>query len=248
MAARTIHKQEKEQFTKLFKQDRIDRFEDRLAVLDVFLRTEHHVTVEELTDLVQRAGITLSTDFVLQTIELMCHYGFAQRNQFDNGQFRYEHRHLGQHHDHMICTKCKAIIEFEEPAVEQLQLQIAARQGFHLLQHKMELYGICRQCLDRRDVSMPLDMARSGERLFISGFSGGAKSKLRLLTMGLRVGDAVEVITNAQHGQLVIAVDYKRLVLGQGLARKIQVSVQAPCKGDEKNKPSADSLNYLDRE
>ena len=223
---RSTHTQEREQFIKLFKQDRVDRFEDRLVVLDVFLRTEHHVTIEELVILVHQSGVDVSADFIRETVDLMCHYGFAQQNRFDNGHQRYEHRHLGQHHDHMICTKCKAIIEFEDSGIEQRQLEIAAAHGFHLLQHRMELYGICRECLDRRDLLIPLDSAKTGERLQIRKFAGGTKAKLRLLSMGLRVGDDIEVITNARHGQLVIAADFKRLVLGHGLARKILVALR----------------------
>jgi len=223
MAVRTIHKQEKEQFTKLFKQDRIDRFQDRLTVLEVFLQTEHHVTVEELTALVHTHHPSLSEAFVRNTIDLMCLYGFASRNRFGNEQPRYEHRHLGQHHDHMICTKCRSIFEFEDAGLERLQLKIASENGFHVLQHKMELYGICKNCLARRDGRLQLDMAKPGERLRINAFTGGAKSRLRLLTMGLRIGDEVEVITNLNKGQLVVAVDYKRFVLGRGLAQKIEV-------------------------
>ncbi len=228
MAVQAIHKQEKEQFIKLFKQDRIDRFKDRLMVLEVFLTTEHHVTAQELTILVNAEGTSLGLEFVRDTIELMCHYGFARKNLFDNGEPRYEHHHLGQHHDHMICTKCKRIFEFQNQAVEQLQLQIAAESGFHLLQHKMELYGICRQCLDRRDIQISLDNARQGERLVVKGFSGGATSRLRLLSMGLRIGDQVEIISNVSGGQMVLAVDFKRLVIGRGLAQKIQVSLESP--------------------
>lgn len=224
MAPQTIHKQEKEQFIKLFKQDRIDRFEDRLAVLENFLGTEGHVTVDELCNLMIQAGHPLDRDFVQTTIELMCHYGFAQKNRFNNGEMRYEHRHLGQHHDHMVCTKCNTIIEFENQAIEQLQTRIAATYGFHMLQHRMELYGICRECLQRRDMLISLAMARAGERLVIKGFVGGAQARLRLLTMGLRIGDQIEVISNVQKGQLVIAADFKRLVLGRGLAEKIQVA------------------------
>jgi Fur family transcriptional regulator, ferric uptake regulator len=227
MAAQAIHKQEKEQFIKLFKQDRIDRFKDRLAILEVFLRSEHHVTAEELALLVREQGAELEIDFVRDTIDLMCHYGFAQRNSFDNGELRYEHHHLGQHHDHMICTKCKGIFEFQNQAVEQLQLQIAAQNGFHLLQHRMELYGICRQCLNRRDLQISLDNAKKGERLVIKGFAGGATSRLRLLSLGLRIGDEIEIITNVSHGQLVVAADFKRLVIGRGLAQKIQVALIA---------------------
>ncbi len=225
MAAHAIHKQEKEQFQKLFKQDRIDRFEDRLAILDVFLQTEHHATAHELTALVQEQGHSFSPDFVKDTIDLMCHYGFAKQNRFNNGEPRYEHHHLGQHHDHMICTKCKGIFEFQNPSMEQLQLKIAAANGFHVLQHKMELYGICRHCMDRQDALIPLGSTKNGERVVIKAFTGGSAARLRLLSMGLRIGDEIEIITNVSHGQLVVAADFKRLVLGRGLAQKIQVAL-----------------------
>ncbi|MFZ1200927.1 MAG: Fur family transcriptional regulator, partial [Desulfobacterales bacterium] len=58
-----IHKQEKEQFKKLFKQERIDRFEDRFRILDIFLKTEQHVTESEMTRLLQENGDELSPDF-----------------------------------------------------------------------------------------------------------------------------------------------------------------------------------------
>jgi Fur family ferric uptake transcriptional regulator len=52
---------------------------------------------------------------------------------------------------------------------------------------------------------------------------GGTAARIRLMTLGLRVGDCVEVITNFHKGQLVIASDLKRLVVGRGLAQKIMV-------------------------
>jgi Fur family transcriptional regulator, ferric uptake regulator len=231
MASQPIHRQEQEQFIKLFEKDRIDRFADRLAILEVFLKIEKHVTLSELGAQVRLTGHRFSDDFVQETIELMCRYGFAQANQFDNGVVRYEHRHLGQHHDHLICTKCQKILEFENRDLEQLQVQIAAAYGFHILQHKMELYGICRDCLDQREQVLTLDAARPGERLKIVEFTGGVQSRLRLLTMGVRIGDEVEVITNIQRGQVVLAVDFKRLVLGQGLAEKIRVVPTAAAPG-----------------
>ena len=161
----------------------------------------------------------------------MCRFGFARKNRFDNGEVRYEHRHLGQHHDHMICTKCKNIIEFEDDQLESLQVKIAAAfklivfelNNIHMLQHKMEIYGICSTCLKDRIQLMPLVSAKQGERLEIKDFTGGAKARMRLSTMGLRVGDKLEVVTNLNKGQLVVAVDYKRYVLGRGLANKILV-------------------------
>jgi Fur family ferric uptake transcriptional regulator len=218
-----IHAQEKEQFKKLFEQEDIDNLEDRIKVLEVFLQTERHISEPELVKIIKQRGIRLRAEFVADTLELMCRYGFAFKHTFENGVVQYEHRHLGQHHDHMICTKCKKIIEFKNDQLERIQVQAASTYGFHMLQHRLEIYGICSSCLKKRLDTIPLMAAKQGERLIVRQFTGGAKSKMRLMSMGLRIGDRIDVITNMNKGQLVIALDFKRLVLGRGLAEKIIV-------------------------
>ncbi len=222
-----IHVQEKQQFKKLFRQEQIDNFENRFKVLEVFLQTEKHVSVPELVERLEKTGWQMDAEFVQDTLKLMCRFGFAHKSRFDNGIVLYEHRHLGQHHDHMICTKCRKILEFEEDQIEQLQIKIAASHGFHMLQHKLEIYGICDDCLKERIQLMPLTLAKPGERLVIKEITGGATATMRLLTMGLRKDDRIEVITNHNQGQLAIAADLKRYVLGRGLAEKILVEQDA---------------------
>jgi len=217
------HNQEKKQFEKLFKKENLDNFEDRFKVLEAFLQTEKHLTSAELTQILNDNGHNLDNEFVRDTLKLMCNFGFARKSRFDNGVVRYEHFHLGQHHDHMICIKCKKIFEFEEDAIESLQVNIASKHGFHLLQHKMELYGICSKCLKEREKLMPLSMAKQGERLVIRDIMGGSGARMRLSRMGIRPEDEIEVITNVSKGQVVIAVQSSRYVIGQGLAQKIIV-------------------------
>ncbi len=219
----SIHLQEKEQFKKLFEQEGIDRLEDRMKILEAFFQTEQHLSESELFEIIKEKHFDLAPAFVSDTLDLMCRYGFASRHRFNNGVVQYEHRHIGQHHDHMICTKCKQIIEFKNNQLENLQLQVAATHGFHMLQHKMEIYGICANCLKRRLSLMPLMAAKQGEVLVVKSFKGGTRSRMRLMSMGLRVGDRIDVISNLNQGQLVIALDFKRLVLGRGLAEKIMV-------------------------
>ena len=218
-----IHRQEKQQFKKLFKQEYIDVFEDRFNILEVFLQTEKHLTVDELINLLEEKGYNFEPDFIRDTLKLMVRFGFAKKNRFNNGPVRYEHMHLGQHHDHMICTKCRKIVEFREDRLEDLQVQIAAAHGFHMLQHKMEIYGICSECLKNRVQVMPLVMAKPGERLIIKDITGGTGARMRLLSMGLRLKDEIEIVTNPKQGQIVVAVDLKRFILGRGLAQKIMV-------------------------
>jgi len=217
------HIQEKKQFEKLFKQGNIDNFEDRFKVLEAFLQTENHVTSAELTQMLNENGHKLDNEFVRDTLKLMCNFGFARKNKFDNGIVRYEHWHLGQHHDHLICIKCRKIVEFEEDALENMQIAIASKHGFHMLQHKMELYGICSKCMKERVKFMPLSMAKQGERLIVREIIGGTGARMRLLAMGIRPEDEIDVVTNISRGQLVIAIKSKRFVIGQGLAQKIIV-------------------------
>jgi Fur family transcriptional regulator, ferric uptake regulator len=218
-----IHTHERHQFKELFKQDKIDRFEDRYKILEAFLQTEQHVTVNSLWLILKEKKISLASEFIEETLELMCRFGFAQKNRFESGIVHYEHRHLGQHHDHMICTKCGKIIEFKNDQLEQLQSQVVSGFGFHMLQHRMEIYGICADCLKSREQQMPLMSARQGERVVIKNLVGGNKARLRLLSMGLRIGDELEVITNNGQGQLVVAVDFQRYVLGRGMSQKVIV-------------------------
>jgi len=218
-----IHHQEKEQFKQLFSRENIDKFEDRFKILEIFLQSENHLTRQELIQSLNDNGYVFTPEFVNDTLSLMCRFGFAQKNEFDDGVVRYEHRHLGQHHDHMICTVCGKIKEFRDQELEAMHLRVASMHGFHMLQHGLAIYGICSACTSRRTPLMPLALGKKREIFIVSEFTGGMASRMRLLSMGLRLGDRVEVITNSGNGQVVIAMDCKRYAIGRGLAEKIMV-------------------------
>jgi len=218
-----LHEQEKRQFVRLFEKEGIDDIERRLVVLKVLLGMEGHLSFQDLMATLKREGHDYDPDFVKKTLNLLCRYGFTAKKEFKGQPTLYEHRHLGVHHDHLICTKCNRIVEFESQRMEDLQLEIAALHGFHVLQHRMEIYGLCAQCLKERVPLVPLAHAHEGERGIIEEFMGGSGAQLRLATLGLRKGDEVEVITNNGQGQLVIAVNATRLAMGRGLAKKILV-------------------------
>ena len=81
-------------------------------------------------------------------MRLFVESGIAAERHFLDGPARYETAEVVQedHHDHLICTNCRTIIEFENQEIERLQDQVAATHGFHLTSHKMELYGTCPAC------------------------------------------------------------------------------------------------------
>ena len=219
----SLHQQEKRQFFRLFENEGIDRIDERMAILSAFLDVERHVTFEELLGLLREKGVDPDPDFVKKTLSLLCRYGFAAKKEFKGQPTRYEHRHLGRHHDHLICTKCNKIVEFENQQLESMQCDIAAAHGFYVLQHRMEIYGLCGECLKDRTCLMSLANAHEGERGIIEEFYGGSGAQLRLATLGMRKGDEVEVITNSGSGQLIVAVNHTRLAIGRGVASKVLV-------------------------
>ena len=217
---------EKLNFKSLIEADGNDRLQDRLNIIDVFMGTEEHITLEQMYSLLREKGYDYDPEFVRQCMKRMVDLGFAQKKQFEGQPVRYEHHHLGRHHDHLICTKCGKIEEFANEDIERLQLKIAAQQGFHMLQHRMEIYGLCSQCLAQRKPLMPLAMAKPGERVVVKEMAGGSSARSRLADMGLRTGDHIEIVNNNGMGRLILGHDCTRLAIGRGIAQKIMVSLE----------------------
>ena len=219
---------EKSNLRALLEADQVDRVEDRLHVVDTFLDTEEHVTLEELFKLLKKKGYDYDVDFVRQCMRRMVELGFAQRKKFKGQPIRYEHRHLGRHHDHLICTKCGKIMEFANADMERLQLQIASELGFQMLQHRMEIYGLCDECFAGRARLISLSTAKPGEQVEIKEIAAGEGGTSRLASMGLRVGDRLEIINNEGHGRLILGRDCIRFAIGRGMAEKLLVSPLGP--------------------
>ncbi len=217
------HEQEKKQFKRLFQQQGVDQFDLRFQVLEAFLKLEEHVTIKDIQKQLKSDKIYLDEAFVQNSMELLCRFGFATEIEFEYKETQYEHRHLGLHHDHMVCTKCGSILEFKDEAIEHLQNQVAEAYGFHMLQHKMEIYGICSKCKEQRSGLVTLSKAKPGEKMIIKEFEAGKTIQLRISSMGLRVGDLVEIVSAGFGGQVVIASGENRLVLGKGMSDKIRV-------------------------
>ncbi len=219
----SLHQREKEEFRRIFSSLDEANLADREAVFEAFIEEDRHLTPEELLETLKRRGFSRGLDFVTQTLDLLCRYGFAQAKSFEGRPTLYEHRHLEEHHDHLICTKCGQIIEFIHPTIESLQEEMARLYGFKPLSHKLEIYGLCSGCQTKRVPTLPLSLASPGEKVRFCRFLGGEKLRARLTSMGLQVGDTVEVINNC--GPVIVSAKGARLALGRGLAQKILVSL-----------------------
>ena len=139
-------KEEKAVFLEHLQKAGLKRTAQRDLILEVFLRTEEHVSSERLYELVRQNDPNVGYTTVYRTLKLLTDCGLAREVRFGDGRAHYEHNYKHQHHDHLICTDCGQIVEFFSPEIEALQDDIAASYGFIVTQHSMRLFGLCSEC------------------------------------------------------------------------------------------------------
>jgi len=118
----------------------------RELILDHFLRARGHVSAEDLYLKIRKKQPNIGFATVYRTLRLFAECGIAAERNFGDGSTRYEASKSSEHHDHLICNRCGAIIEFEDPRIEALQEQVARERGFQMTSHRLELFGICSDC------------------------------------------------------------------------------------------------------
>ena len=121
----------------------------RDLIVDTFFSTEGHLSVDELLEKAKQRDTTLGAATVYRTMKILTDAGLASARHFEGGQTRYEAALDRHHHDHLICTSCGAIVEFENERIEELQDRVAGEHDFTVTHHKMELYGLCGECRAR---------------------------------------------------------------------------------------------------
>ncbi len=113
----------------------------RRTIAQVLEEALDHPDVEQLhaRATARDPGISIAT--VYRTVKLFEEAGILDRLEFGDGRARYEDAER-EHHDHLIDLTTGAVVEFVEPEIEALQERIAARLGYRLKGHRLELYGV----------------------------------------------------------------------------------------------------------
>lgn len=122
----------------------------RLAVVEQFLKVRSHVDVESIHATLRKKGMNIGLATIYRTLNMLKDAGLVHQHFFSDGRAVFEIASPDTHHDHLVCTVCGQIDEFENDAIEQIQQQIAAEMGYVLESHRLELYGRCKTCQKNR--------------------------------------------------------------------------------------------------
>jgi Fur family transcriptional regulator, ferric uptake regulator len=118
----------------------------RAAILEILRTHPHPLTNREIFSKLPDVSCDLAT--IYRSMHLLQKMGMVKRFDFGDGTARFELMHEGDdgHHHHLVCTQCSEVVEIEECFPEKIEAQIASKNGFKSVTHKLEFFGICPDC------------------------------------------------------------------------------------------------------
>ncbi len=125
---------------KLCKEKGLRMTEQRNIIADVIDAMGGHPDVNEIHLKANEKDRNISIATVYRTVKLFEEYGALEKHEFKDGRSRYESI-SDHHHDHLIDVDTGDVYEFTNEEIERIQKRIAAELGFHLIDHRLELYG-----------------------------------------------------------------------------------------------------------
>jgi Fur family ferric uptake transcriptional regulator len=119
----------------------------RTAVVEALARHDCAVTALELEAELQRRRIRVGRASVYRALDLLEELGLVQRFEAARGIASYERVDpSGQHHHHVICSRCGRMEPFEDRGLERAIGAISEQVPFEIAEHDVVLRGLCERC------------------------------------------------------------------------------------------------------
>ncbi|MEE8395707.1 MAG: transcriptional repressor [bacterium] len=145
-ARRRSFRKEKSTFFTFLAGRKLKLTRQREAVVGEIFSGEGHFEAEEVVERLKAARQRVSRATVYRTLELLRECQLVAKLDFGEEGPLYEHLHLGEHHDHLICTVCGRVIEFHNDRLEKLQKTICREYDFLESRHSLRIFGTCGRC------------------------------------------------------------------------------------------------------
>ena len=127
----------------------------RLAIADVLLGSDRHLSAEEVEGELRARGTKAGTATVYRTLDVLVESGLVVERDFGEGFRRFEPARDLPQHEHLLCTTCGAVEEFRDERLEQMTALVAESRGFARQKHRLVIYGVCRACQRRGAPDFP---------------------------------------------------------------------------------------------
>ena len=118
----------------------------RVVILGIFEESPStHLSAEDLYQILVSRGHDFSLATVYRVLTQFERANMLIKHRFEDDKSVYELA-SDDHHDHLVCEKCGKIEEFNDPIIEQRQIEVAKKFGFKMTDHTLSMYGLCKGC------------------------------------------------------------------------------------------------------
>ena len=118
----------------------------RLKILEILNKSlQRHMSAEDVYKALLDADEDIGLATVYRVLTQFETAGLVERNNFEGGQAVFELSE-GDHHDHLLCTRCGRVDEFVDETIEKRQHSIAEKFGYRITDHCLYIYGVCSDC------------------------------------------------------------------------------------------------------
>ncbi|HEU4642172.1 MAG TPA: Fur family transcriptional regulator [Gemmatimonadaceae bacterium] len=118
----------------------------RVAVAEVVLLADRHFSAEEVQRELTARGLKVGTATVYRTLEVLVRSGLVMERDFGEGFRRYESARGIPQHEHLLCTMCGKVVEFQDDRLDRMSTLLAESHGFARERHRLVIYGVCAEC------------------------------------------------------------------------------------------------------
>ncbi|MFH1699630.1 MAG: transcriptional repressor [Candidatus Zixiibacteriota bacterium] len=139
-------------FNKYIKSSGLKETAQREIILDAFLSTNKHVSVDDLNLILNKLSLKVGYATIYRTMKIIAGSGLAREVSFNDGITRFEHTINSKHHHHLICQNCNKIVEFSSEILDAEERAIAGKYKFETHSHHYKIFGICRDCQKKAEL------------------------------------------------------------------------------------------------
>lgn len=138
--------EEQQRFETFLRSRQLKLTGERLELVEEVFGQAHHFDADQLHLALKQKGKAISRATVYRTLDLLVQCGLVRKSSFGDQHAHYEAVRSNEHHDHLICLNCDAIIEYYRPDLELLQDTICESFGFKPMHHSHQTFGLCKAC------------------------------------------------------------------------------------------------------
>lgn len=103
------------------------------------------LAAQELHDRLHARGSRIGLATVYRSLRRLADEGAVDVLRDDPTQARYRLCST-EHHHHLVCESCAAVVEIPECDVDGWAAKVARRHGFRVRSHSAEIRGVCARC------------------------------------------------------------------------------------------------------